>query len=47
MNKFKTDKLLGRYYQITITQSSVLNDSEVSDRLALDESRDQYLWFQQ
>ncbi len=37
--------ILEQYYQVTITQSSVLNDSEVSDRLALDENRDQYLWF--
>ncbi len=37
--------ILERYYQITITQSHVVNDSEVSDRLALDENRDQYLWF--
>jgi hypothetical protein len=37
--------ILTRYYEMTIAQSHVQNNSELSDRLALDEQRDQYLWF--
>ncbi len=35
-------KILNEYYEMTISQTI---DSEVSDRLAFDEMRDQYLWF--
>lgn len=37
--------ILNRYYRMTISQSASLEGSEVSDRLAFDPERDQYLWF--
>jgi hypothetical protein len=36
---------LTRYYEIPSAHSRFQNDLEVSDRLAFDEQRDQYLWF--
>lgn len=38
-------KILTQYYEMTQPQTCVPKDSEVSDRLAFDEIRDQYLWF--
>ncbi|GAC1484331.1 MAG: hypothetical protein NVS2B14_21930 [Chamaesiphon sp.] len=38
-------KILSQYYKMTVSQSLVPDDSEVTDRLALDEQQDQYLWF--
>ncbi len=38
-------KILTDYYEITTTQVMSAEESEVSDRLAFDEKRDQYLWF--
>ena len=38
-------KILKRYYQLATKQADLQNDSEVSDRLALDKNRGQYLWF--
>jgi hypothetical protein len=37
--------LLTGYYDRSISQHHAATQSEVSDRLALDEERDQYLWF--
>jgi hypothetical protein len=37
--------ILTRYYDMTIAQQLSQVDSELSDRLAFDEQRDQYLWF--
>lgn len=37
--------LITGYYDLSISQHHVSTQSEVSDRLALDEDRDQYLWF--
>ena len=37
--------ILNHYYQMTLAQNHNQQESEVSDRLAFDESRDQYLWF--
>lgn len=37
--------ILNRYYRMTISQTVLLESSEVSDRLAFDPERDQYLWF--
>lgn len=36
---------LDQYYQTTLAQSPEANSNEVSDRLALDDIHDQYLWF--
>ena len=36
--------ILSHYYMISIDKPN--DNSEVSDRLALDEQTDQYLWFQ-
>lgn len=38
-------KILTEYYEMTTTQVIAAEESEVSDRLAFDEKRDQYLWF--
>lgn len=38
-------KILTGYYEITTTQVRETTGVEVSDRLAFDETRDQYLWF--
>ena len=38
-------KILTEYYEITNTQVIKDTAGEVSDRLAFDEKRDQYLWF--
>lgn len=38
-------KILNQYYEMTLQPTHVFNDVEVSDRLAFDEIRDQYLWF--
>lgn len=37
--------ILTQYYEMTRHQTHALNDAEVSERLAFDEIRDQYLWF--
>jgi hypothetical protein len=37
--------VLTRYYDMTIAQRHFQEGSELSDRLAFDEQRDQYLWF--
>lgn len=36
---------LENYYQISVSQSNGKLEQEVSDRLAFDNARDQYLWF--
>ncbi|GAQ00108.1 XisI protein [Leptolyngbya sp. NIES-2104] len=36
---------LNRYYEMTIAQTHLSTSDEVSDRLAFDSDRDQYLWF--
>lgn len=36
---------LNRYYEMTLAQPHLLTNDEVSDRLAFDSDRDQYLWF--
>lgn len=38
-------KILTGYYEITNTKVRETTEFEVSDRLAFDETRDQYLWF--
>ncbi|NEP08917.1 MAG: XisI protein [Symploca sp. SIO2C1] len=38
-------QILTRYYEMTLQAALVSDDSETEDRLALDEERDQYLWF--
>ncbi|BAT51515.1 fdxN element excision controlling factor XisI-like protein [Nostoc sp. NIES-3756] len=38
-------KILTEYYEMANTQVINSREIEVSDRLALDEERDQYLWF--
>ncbi|EAW34824.1 element excision factor XisI family protein [Lyngbya sp. PCC 8106] len=38
-------KILTKYYQMTASQVKNPKKFEVSDRLAFDEIRDQYLWF--
>lgn len=38
-------KVLTEYYQMTVSQVKTPDKFEVSDRLAFDEIRDQYLWF--
>ncbi|WP_264322555.1 XisI protein [Zarconia navalis] len=38
-------KILNQYYQLATHRADLSNDSEVSDRLALDEHQGQYLWF--
>jgi XisI protein len=40
----KIEQILTDYYQMTIDQVSNLAGDEVSDRLAFDRDRDQYLW---
>ncbi|NET10690.1 MAG: XisI protein [Symploca sp. SIO2B6] len=37
--------VLSNYYQISLSQNHPQQSSEVSDRLAFDNGRDQYLWF--
>lgn len=37
--------ILIRYQEVPLSQSHLPKDFEVSDRLAFDEQRDQYLWF--
>jgi hypothetical protein len=37
--------ILTQYYQMTVAQVKTPKKFEVSDRLAFDEIRDQYLWF--
>jgi XisI protein len=37
--------ILTQYHEITLTHSHLKNGSEATDRLAFDETRDQYLWF--
>ena len=39
------ESILTRYYQFATEQANFQNQSEVSDRLALDKNRGQYLWF--
>jgi XisI protein len=43
--RHKIEQILTNYYQMTIDKVSNAADSEVSDRLAFDRIRDQYLWF--
>jgi hypothetical protein len=43
--RHKIEHILTNYYQMTIDRVSKAADSEVSDRLAFDSIRDQYLWF--
>ena len=38
-------KILTEYYQMTVAQSPVSTEIEASERIALDEEHDQYLWF--
>jgi len=38
-------KILTEYYQMTVAQSLVSTEIEASERIALDEEHDQYLWF--
>lgn len=38
-------KILTEYYEMTNTQTSKNSEFEVSERLAIDEARDQYIWF--
>ncbi len=37
--------ILTEYYKMTVAQRASSEGSEVSDRLAFDQDRDQYLWF--
>ncbi|MBO3462777.1 XisI protein [Aetokthonos hydrillicola Thurmond2011] len=37
--------LLSKYYELSNTEITEARGVEVSDRLAFDEERDQYLWF--
>ena len=38
-------KILTEYYEMTNNQTSKKCEFEVSERLAIDETRDQYIWF--
>jgi len=38
-------QILTRYYEMTLQAAIASDGSETEDRLALDEERDQYLWF--
>lgn len=38
-------KILTEYYEMTVAQSPVSTEIEASERIALDEEHDQYLWF--
>ncbi|GAA6615818.1 hypothetical protein NUACC26_016160 [Scytonema sp. NUACC26] len=38
-------KILTEYYEMTNTQVTKIREVEVSERLAFDEKRDQYIWF--
>jgi hypothetical protein len=40
------ESILTHYHEVTISQCRQHPDSEVTDRLALDRQRDQYLWLQ-
>lgn len=38
------ESILTRYYKLATERANLPNKSEVSDRIALDENRGQYLW---